>query len=476
MTGVELHPRITQSQRANMFGEFFPHSNASGLPSLPRMSIPCYPFAGPYVKIQNSLEIVKVPHEEIWSCVMSPTADGFDINNGTYVLKLHISPSACIFTKADDYNSRDLQGSTGVVTLLLPSTRPQIFTHTVQLYSVEGAQHSLVSCLERKIHVPGPWLEEYQEGPAIEHPIRKIRPRGVWASNAGMAIVKRFQRLADDGKREIFMENLERLEKFADKNPKYTDLIPLVFYELALLDLHENCIEAAKTHAKNALLISRTYHSTNHCYLLTKLKYVESALARREGQYAKAKELLDDSVELLLPCAAGEETAENRYFIASFYVEKSARAGITESEEAITENCFQDIERHLDAEIRPITNRFQIRAKNRRLAFYVKSSRHVKNLDFQQSVPEEHMAKASHLIREIEERLLSFYLKKALLSFDIVKTDFFIRTGNFVRGIAPSREALAIAQEKQWREYEDVAKQRLKLCCRVRKAAQGNSV
>ena len=79
MTGVELHPRITQSQRANMFGEFFPHSNASGLPSLPRMSIPCYPFAGPYVKIQNSLEIVKVPHEEIWSCVMSPTADGFDI-------------------------------------------------------------------------------------------------------------------------------------------------------------------------------------------------------------------------------------------------------------------------------------------------------------------------------------------------------------------------------------------------------------
>ena len=44
------------------------------------------------------------------------------------------------------------------------------------------------------------------------------------------------------------------------------------------------------------------------------------------------------------------------------------------------------------------------------------------------------MAKASHLIREIEERLLSCYRKKALLSFDIVKTDFFIRTGNFVRG------------------------------------------
>ncbi|CAH3199098.1 unnamed protein product, partial [Porites evermanni] len=294
---------------------------------------------------------------------------------------------------------------------------------------------------------------------------------GVWASNEGMDVVKWFQRLADDGMREIFMENLKGLDKFADKHPKFTDLIPLVLYELALLDLHENRIEEAKTHAKNALLKSRTYHSTNHCYLLAKLKYVESALARREGQYEKAEELLDDSVELLLPCAAGEETAENRYFLASFYVEKSARksarVGISENEETIAENCFQDIERHLDAESRPITNRFQIRAKNRRLAFYVKSSRHVKNLDFQQSVPEEQVAKASHLITEIEEGLLSCYLKKALLSFDIVKTDFFIRTKNFDQGIEPSTEALRIAREKQWKEYEDVAKQRLELCaCR----------
>ena len=99
-------------------------------------------------------------------------------NNGTYVLKLNISPSAFIFTKTDDYNSRHLRGSTGVVTLVLPSTRHQIFTHTVQLYSVDGVQHSLVSCLEQTICVPGPWLKEYQEGPAIEHPIRKIRPQG----------------------------------------------------------------------------------------------------------------------------------------------------------------------------------------------------------------------------------------------------------------------------------------------------------
>ena len=31
-------------------------------------------------------------------------------------------------------------------------------------------------------------------------------------------------------------------------------------------------------------------------------------------------------------------------------------------------------------------------------------------------------------------------------------------------GIEPSKEALKIAREKQWKEYEDVAKQRLELC------------
>lgn len=65
-----------------------------------------------------------------------------------------------------------------------------------------------------------------------------------------------------------------------------------------MLDLHENKLEDAKQHAKEALEISQRYHSPNHCYLLSKLKYVESALARRQGNYEKAKELLDDSVEV----------------------------------------------------------------------------------------------------------------------------------------------------------------------------------
>lgn len=68
--------------------------------------------------------------------------------------------------------------------------------------------------------------------------------------------------------------------------------------KLAMLDLHENKIEEAKQHAKKALEISKTFESTNHRYLLSKLKYVQSALARRGGNYAEAKELLDDSVEV----------------------------------------------------------------------------------------------------------------------------------------------------------------------------------
>ena len=62
--------------------------------------------------------------------------------------------------------------------------------------------------------------------------------------------------------------------------------------------MHENRHQDAKKHAKQALETSQRYHSPNHCYLLSKLKYVESALARREGNYEKAREYLDDSVEV----------------------------------------------------------------------------------------------------------------------------------------------------------------------------------
>ena len=130
----------------------------------------------------------------------------------------------------------------------------------------------------------------------------------------------------------------------------------------------------------------------------------------------------------------GEETAENMYFIASYYVEKAAEVGITDYEEAIAERCFHVVEHHLSADTRPVTNRFQIRAKNRQVAFYVKSSRHAKNLDVLKVVSEGYMAKAFQLIEEIERDLLMFYPKKPLLSFDIVKTDYHIRQGNFELG------------------------------------------
>ena len=79
MMGVELYTMITHSHRANLLAEFYPHSNALGVPNLSWTSIPQYPLSGPYVEIQNRLAIVKFPDMEIWSCAMSPTAAGFVI-------------------------------------------------------------------------------------------------------------------------------------------------------------------------------------------------------------------------------------------------------------------------------------------------------------------------------------------------------------------------------------------------------------
>lgn len=399
---------------------------------------------------------------------MTPTSYGFNVNNGEYNITVHISPYGMIMTSAHDSSIE------GVVTLLLPSAWPQTFEHTIQLYSTDRRRN--VSCIHETISVPGPWLNEYQDGPGIEKPIRKLRPKGMWSNFPGTAILRHFQRLADDGDRERFTQAKERFETLTDNYPRFIDLMPLILYEETLLDLHENRNEDGQRHAKQALEISQRYNSPNHCYLLSKLKYAESALARREGNYERAKELLDDSVELLLPCAAGEETAENRYFYASFFAEKSAKIGITDHEEAMAENLFQDVELHLNAETRPITARCQIRAKNRQIAFYVKSSRHVKHLDFQKEVSDEQMTKAGQLINEIEENLLIHYPNKPLLTFDIVKTDYFIRKGNYERGIEPSTEALRIATEKSWREYEDVASQRIQLCRRELNARSTDNI
>lgn len=77
--GVELYTMITHSHRTNLLEEFYPHSNALGVPNQSWTSIPQYPLSGRYVAIQNRLEIVKVPDMEIWSCAMSPTAAGFDV-------------------------------------------------------------------------------------------------------------------------------------------------------------------------------------------------------------------------------------------------------------------------------------------------------------------------------------------------------------------------------------------------------------
>lgn len=410
----------------------------------------------PYVVIHYRLGIELYPSYEICRWEMSPTEAGFSVNRGEYLIEVNISSPAVILTASQDR-------FTGLVTLLLPSVRPETFSHTVRLYTSMDRSRN-VAYFQKLFSVPGPRLEEFLEGSGIEQPIRKLRPKGLWSSPMGMSMVGHFQRLADNGDHVRFTRHKKLLQMYIDRNPRFVDLLPLILYEETLLDLHENRHEDAKKHANQALETSQRFHSPNHCYILSKLKYVESALARRKGDYERARECLDVSVELLWPCAAGEETAENRYFCAAYFAEKSARIGITAQEETLAEQYFQDVQNHLIADTRPITNRCQIRSKNRQLAFYVKSSRHVKHLDVQRVVPEPQMAKAQQLIREIETHHLVYYQSKPRMSFDIVKTDYFIRRGNYAQGIEPSAEAFQIAEEKAWHEYKDVARERLHLC------------
>lgn len=410
----------------------------------------------PYVVVEYQLGIELYPSCEICRWEMNPAEAGFFVNRGEYLIQLNISSPAVILTSSQNR-------FTGLITLILPSTRPENFTHTVRLCSSLDRNRN-VDHFQKLFSVPGPHLDDFQEGPGIEQPVRKLRPKGLWSSRIGMSMVGHFQCLADNGDHVRFIEHKELFQNLIDRNPRFVDLLPLILYEEALLDLHENKPEKARKHAKQALEMSQRYHSPNHCYMLSKLKYVHSALARREGDYEKAQEYLDVSVELLWPCAAGEETAENKYFRAAFLAEKSARVGITAQEDILAEKYFQDVQNHLIADSRPITNRCQIRSKNRQIAFYVKSSRHVKHLDVQRVVPEQQMAKAWQLIQEIETDLLKDYQSKQRMSFDIIKTDYFIRRGNYVQGIEPSVEAFQIAEEKAWHEYKDVARERLHLC------------
>lgn len=105
-------------------------------------------------------------------------------NNGGYIITVHISPQGMIITSGHDSSIM------GIVTLLLPSTGPQIFENTIQLYSTDRGRN--VSYIHKKIPVPGPWLDEYQEGPGIEKPIRKLRPKGKyhWCSRLKIRLIK----------------------------------------------------------------------------------------------------------------------------------------------------------------------------------------------------------------------------------------------------------------------------------------------
>ena len=103
---TDLRPIITHSEQSHTFGEFWQHPRALGPLSLSRRSIPARFLVGPYVAIQYRLEILQVPEEEIWSCVMSPTADGFAIVS-QLTLYVHF-----FFCMVDVFSIRIVKGDT----------------------------------------------------------------------------------------------------------------------------------------------------------------------------------------------------------------------------------------------------------------------------------------------------------------------------------------------------------------------------
>lgn len=91
-------------------------------------------------------------------------------NNGKYIIVAHISPQGIIIPSA---HTNPIMG---IVTLLLPSAGPHVFETTIKLYSTDRGRN--MCYVHKKIPVPGPRLNEYQDGPGIEKPIRKLRPQG----------------------------------------------------------------------------------------------------------------------------------------------------------------------------------------------------------------------------------------------------------------------------------------------------------
>ena len=72
----ELELTITNFQRCHVQGIFY-RQNVGFLSLHSSMMTPWFPLSGPYAAITYRLGIVKRLSDEIWSCDMTPRADGF---------------------------------------------------------------------------------------------------------------------------------------------------------------------------------------------------------------------------------------------------------------------------------------------------------------------------------------------------------------------------------------------------------------
>ena len=81
-----LQLRILNDERANVLGSFLDYPVGfwpNVLSLVPRISSV---FGGPYVVMRYHIGIVQDPNQEIWSCSMTPTSDGFSVVS-KYVLR-----------------------------------------------------------------------------------------------------------------------------------------------------------------------------------------------------------------------------------------------------------------------------------------------------------------------------------------------------------------------------------------------------
>ena len=80
-----LQLSILSWKTTNVLGRFRGH-RVGPWPNVSKEVLICSVFGGPYVMIRYHIGIVQDPNQEIWSCIMTPTSNGFSVVS-EYVLR-----------------------------------------------------------------------------------------------------------------------------------------------------------------------------------------------------------------------------------------------------------------------------------------------------------------------------------------------------------------------------------------------------